>query len=328
MSWNPRRASVVLLALIVAVSAVCLDQGRAQVQIAVQPPGGGPVPALPVPPPPDPNMNPDGFLNSGISLPKDEKGRASAIEAAIDYIREEEWKTAIPTLQKLLEIDEDVFVRLERTNAEGKKGHAWVSVKQEADRLLASLPPAGRDFYKLTHGAAAAKLLQKAKDNGDPSLLAEVMKRYAHTDAGGEAIKLLGRLPPRSRQLHRCCPLLRQTAQPRGRRQTAAGGAVQGRLRRPHGPSLGHGQPGHADHHQQDQRKRTVEAAPQPGPRGPTGTGRHAHPSPSWKNTSPGWNDRASVRTPPTPSSTEPRPIAPINSWAARPSCRRPGAKQ
>ncbi len=46
MSWNSRRASLALLALIVALSAVWLDQGRAQVKIAIQQPG-----AIPVPPP-------------------------------------------------------------------------------------------------------------------------------------------------------------------------------------------------------------------------------------------------------------------------------------
>ncbi len=34
-------------------------------------------------------------------------------------------------------------------------------------------------------------MLKKAKQSGDPALLAELMKKYAHTDAGGEAIKLL-----------------------------------------------------------------------------------------------------------------------------------------
>ncbi len=98
-------------------------------------------------------MNPDGFLNGGISLPKDEKGRGKSIEAALDYTKEEDWKTAIPTLQKLVEIDEDVFVRLTRKNAEGKDVLTWVSVKQEADRLIGSLPSAGLDYYKVTYGA-------------------------------------------------------------------------------------------------------------------------------------------------------------------------------
>ncbi|HTU89572.1 MAG TPA: PQQ-binding-like beta-propeller repeat protein, partial [Gemmataceae bacterium] len=187
MSWNARRAAIVLLPLIVAVSAVCLDQGRAQVKMAAPlRPAGAPLA------PSSGNMDPDGFLKNGIHLLKDEKGRGKQIEAAIDYINDENWATAVERLQKLLEIDEDVFVRLKRKNADGGESYVWVSAKQEADRLLSTLPPAGMDFYKATYGAKAAEMLKKAKKNGDPGLLNDIMKRYAHTDAGAEAIKLLG----------------------------------------------------------------------------------------------------------------------------------------
>jgi tetratricopeptide (TPR) repeat protein len=200
MSWNARRASMVLLPLIFACFAVWLEPGRAQVTKEevkslpvppVPPPAaakGGPAPVAP----PGGNMDPDGFLKNGIHLVKDEKGRGKQIEAAIDYINDENWATAVERLQKLLEIDEDVFVRLKRKNAEGNEVYVWVSAKQEADRLIGALPPAGMDFYKATYGAKAAELLKKAKQNGDPGLLNEIMKKYAHTDAGAEAIKLLG----------------------------------------------------------------------------------------------------------------------------------------
>jgi tetratricopeptide (TPR) repeat protein len=210
MSWNARRASFVLLPLIFAFFALWLEPGRAQVKVekekkaapvpappppvplppggAIAPPVGGPVPVAQ----PGGNMDPDGFLKNGIHLVKDEKGRGKQIEAAIDYINDENWATAVERLQKLLEIDEDVFVRLKRKNAEGNEVYVWVSAKQEADRLIGTLPPAGMDFYKATFGAKAAELLKKARKNGDPGLLNEIMKKYAHTDAGAEAIKLLG----------------------------------------------------------------------------------------------------------------------------------------
>jgi outer membrane protein assembly factor BamB/tetratricopeptide (TPR) repeat protein len=89
-------------------------------------------------------------------------------------------------------IDEDVLVRLKRKNAEGSEDYVWVSAKQEADRLISALPAAGKDFYKATYGAKAADSLKKAKQNGDPGLLNDIMKKYAHTEAGTEAIKLLG----------------------------------------------------------------------------------------------------------------------------------------
>jgi len=199
MSWNARRVSIVLLPLVMVLSAVCLDQGHAQVKMEDK--KAVPI-AVPAPPGGAPgggyggdqtnNMDPDGFLKNGIHLVKDEKGRGKQIEAAIDYINDENWATAVERLQKLLEIEEDVFVRLKRKNAEGNEVFVWVSAKQEADRLISMLPSAGMDFYKATYGAKAAELLKKAKKNGDPSLLNDIMKRYAHTDAGAEAIKLLG----------------------------------------------------------------------------------------------------------------------------------------
>ncbi|HEY7309492.1 MAG TPA: PQQ-binding-like beta-propeller repeat protein [Gemmataceae bacterium] len=199
MSWNARRASIVLLALIVGVSALCLDSGRAQDKLkeVVKQPAAPPVGAQP-PSNGDAGMNPDGFVTGGISLPKDEKGRGKALEAAVDYIEraidqssEESWATAIETLQKLLKIDEDVYVRLKRTNAEGKTVFVWVSAKQEADRIIGTLPKEGMERYQGKYGDEAAALLKKAKKNGDSTELAKIMKFYAHTEAGGEAIKLL-----------------------------------------------------------------------------------------------------------------------------------------
>ena len=166
MSWNARRASFVLLALIVAVSAVWLDPGHAQVRVQQKQAVILPAPP-PVPPPPGrggANLNPDGFLNNGIHLVKDEKGRGKQIEAAIDYINDEDWAIAIERLQKLLVIEEDVFVRLKRKNVEGNEVFVWVSAKQEADRLIATLPAAGKDFYKATYGAKAARSAQEGQE--------------------------------------------------------------------------------------------------------------------------------------------------------------------
>jgi outer membrane protein assembly factor BamB len=194
-----RRASLVLLGVTLLASTAWLPEVSGQIKVQVKqaaPPPGAPVP-LPVmvPPPPAPPptnaANPDGFEYGGISLPKDEQHLNKKIEAAVDYIREEDWKEAIPLLQKLLEIKEDVFARLMRKSPDGKEVPNWISVKTEADRLIANLPPNGRDFYKLTYGNEAARLLKKYKESGDAAILAEIMKRYAHTDAGGEAIRLL-----------------------------------------------------------------------------------------------------------------------------------------
>src|SRR6516162_11311793 len=82
-------------------------------------------------------------------------------------------------------------MKVERTGPGGKTTH-WVSVKSEADRLLANLPPKGKDFYQVTYGPRAAEDLKKAKASSSIEQLTIVTRNYLHTDAGAEATNLLG----------------------------------------------------------------------------------------------------------------------------------------
>ncbi len=135
---------------------------------------------------------PDGNVdNAAVSLPRDNRMK-SRIEAAQDYIKSQDWAEACNVLQKLLEIKEDVFAEIPRKSLEGKSTTAIVSVKTEANRLIASLPPKGLEFYKITFNPAADAILKQARLKSDPNLLALVMKQYLHTDPGGEAALLLG----------------------------------------------------------------------------------------------------------------------------------------
>ncbi len=189
MTWSLGRASLVLAAVAIVGSAALLQEAHAQNRRGpiVIVPGGPPAPPAPL----DPDDRPrDGFEYSGVSLPKDEKGFKDKIKAAVDYIDEKNWAIAIPHLQKLVDIKEDVFVQLPHKTADGKEGLRYVSVKTEADRLIGALPKEGLEFYKLTYGAEALALLKEAKAKGDPALLGEVIKRFPHTDAGLEAIIL------------------------------------------------------------------------------------------------------------------------------------------
>ena len=139
----------------------------------------------------DPKTPIDGTDNSAVSLPRDNKMK-SRIEAAQDYIKSGDWAEACNVLQKLLEIKEDVFAEIARKGADGKATTALVSVRTEANRLVASLPAKGLEFYKLTFNPSAGALLKQAKANSDPNILAQVMKLYLHTDPGSEAALLLG----------------------------------------------------------------------------------------------------------------------------------------
>jgi outer membrane protein assembly factor BamB/tetratricopeptide (TPR) repeat protein len=189
MSWSFRRVRLVLAAVTLLTSTALVQEASAQAKMRMK---AVVVPAA-VPAPEGPAGLRGGSESDGLSLLKDERGLKDKIKAAVDYIEEKNWAIAIPHLQKIVDLPSDVLVNLPRKNPDGKETFAWTSARIEANRLIATLPKAGLEFYKLTYGAESLALLKKAKASGDPALLAEVMKRFAHTDAGAEAIVLLAR---------------------------------------------------------------------------------------------------------------------------------------
>ncbi len=146
--------------------------GRRQIQVKV----GGPVGVA---------GKKAGFADS-FSFPTDRKARRT-LEAAEDFIKDHSWGEAAKLLQSLLDTKEDVFVEVKH----GEATH-WTSLKSEANRLLGTMPAEGRAFYELQFGARAKNQLAEAKSKSDHHLLAQVAQSYMHTDAGGEALDLLG----------------------------------------------------------------------------------------------------------------------------------------
>ncbi len=61
----------------------------------------------------------------------------------------------------------------------------------EARRLLSEMPPAALETYELRYGPEARELLQKAAPRRDWKSVAEVRRRFFHTDAGRDATALL-----------------------------------------------------------------------------------------------------------------------------------------
>lgn len=68
-----------------------------------------------------------------------------------------------------------------------------VCLKAEAHRLLASLPAEGRRAYELKFGSQARALLDEAVAEGSVDKLADVIRKFLHTQAGYEASILAGR---------------------------------------------------------------------------------------------------------------------------------------
>jgi outer membrane protein assembly factor BamB len=122
-----------------------------------------------------------------------EKKYKDKLEAAGDFMREKDWDRVVYLLQGLLDLDkEDVMVPVRRRDKDGKEVINWVSIRDEANRMIRSLPKEGMEFYRLQNNQKAADLLKQAKETSDARLLAKVATSYLHTDAGAEAIELLG----------------------------------------------------------------------------------------------------------------------------------------
>src|SRR5262249_26053017 len=123
-------------------------------------------------------------------------------KASRELIQEKEWGQVVRALQALLDSREDSFVQVEKVEG-SKRSMQWVSVKVEANRLLGSIGKEGLQIYETVYGPAAKARLAEAKTRGDATLLAEVATRSLHTDAGAEAVALLG-----TRFLNRDEPLM------------------------------------------------------------------------------------------------------------------------
>lgn len=189
MSWRMRRAILILTVVVALVGLTIVGNVFAQRVPAIKPglpAGGGPAvkPGTPV-------KKKAGYDLGSLVLPKDDDLQGK-IEAAMDRIKEKDWKRACDTLQSLLSRTEDIFVPITRHSPDGTEVTAYVSVKKEAARLISTLPKAGRDMYEATFGEKAATMVKRARTNGDRTEMAQAMSLYLYSDAGAEAANWLG----------------------------------------------------------------------------------------------------------------------------------------
>lgn len=94
-----------------------------------------------------------------------------------------EHRQSLETLQRLLEMPEDALWEA----SPGK----LVSVRSAAHKLLAQLPAAELERYRLQSGGAAQRELQQAQADGSMAALAQVATRYFQTEAGFQAANQL-----------------------------------------------------------------------------------------------------------------------------------------
>jgi len=136
--------------------------------------------------------------NIPYTFPYDRDAK-NQLQAARDYLAFKQnipWNTIVPLLQNILEGKSDsLFNTFFVVN--GEKQINRISVKTEANRIIAAFPKEGLEYYQQTYGATASGLLDDAippKGNYDLATIAEVSQKYFHTKAGAEATILLGSL--------------------------------------------------------------------------------------------------------------------------------------
>lgn len=107
------------------------------------------------------------------------------LHMARQLLAERRYAEAVGLLNTLLEAEEDYFL------LDGSSGGVR-GLRAEAQRLLGAMPREGRELYELRYGARARQMLAEAAASGNAQALAEVSRRFFHTQAGYEATLLLG----------------------------------------------------------------------------------------------------------------------------------------
>ena len=135
-----------------------------------------------------PIQRPTSAIDNLLFLPSPPRELRQALSAGQRAIEDERFADAVDSLAEILNHpqSEDYFIKDLRDGSTS-------SLKQATLDALGSLPPAGREIYELQFGSEAQRILDQAILELDPRRLAEVTRRFFHTQAGYEASILLGR---------------------------------------------------------------------------------------------------------------------------------------
>ncbi len=135
----------------------------------------------------------DEAIPFGFPYDRDAKNQLTAAREYLGF-GQVPWNTVCPLLQNILETRSDSFFNTYFT-ANGQKQILRISVKTEANRIIAAFPKEGLEFYQQQYGQQASAALDDIiKGNYDIPALADLSQRYFHTKAGAEATILLGTL--------------------------------------------------------------------------------------------------------------------------------------
>ena len=127
----------------------------------------------------------DGQPQANVFPPPD-RATLRLLDKAQQLLDQGRYAEGIRCLGAIFDTPQDYFFR-STPNDSGPR-----SLKSEAERILGSMSRRGRELYELQYGARARQMLTQAAAAGDASELAEVSRRFFHTQAGYEATLLLG----------------------------------------------------------------------------------------------------------------------------------------
>ena len=104
-------------------------------------------------------LTPPLVRSDAFTLPLDRMAKRK-LEAAEDYIGEKDWKEAALMIQYVLDLKEDSFFLLPADPKRHLLSRS-TSTRAAAERLLGSLPPAGREFYQIINEPLPRKCSRK-----------------------------------------------------------------------------------------------------------------------------------------------------------------------
>jgi outer membrane protein assembly factor BamB/tetratricopeptide (TPR) repeat protein len=128
--------------------------------------------------------------------PPYERDHKRRLEGVRDYLNVKDpanikWNEVCSFLQQILDSKSDSFFDVKYKVGDTTRINR-ISVKTEANRIIATFSPEGLQFYQQAQGGNAAQLLEDArKANYDLAMLSDLSQRYFHTRAGAEGTVLL-----------------------------------------------------------------------------------------------------------------------------------------
>ncbi|MFN5328750.1 MAG: hypothetical protein ACK5DV_06185 [Planctomycetota bacterium] len=182
----PHPSVIITVAVVIPLLMLACSPMLAQIRIAPNPF-------------PQPGIPRDTSGEPLVELPRDPDIKRR-LEAVLDYIKSKDWAQATLILQTLIDAREDVFIRvtpdLEKLLAEAIPGLRFpgrdVSIRALANRVLSRMPKEAIELYQSVQDPKAKGLLKEARENGNLTLLAQIMRSYLHTPSGREASITLG----------------------------------------------------------------------------------------------------------------------------------------